>query len=757
MMSFAPPARVFSPRLKLAVAALLVVAVTAGLYGQGYGYPFESDDPQYLGHNPAVRSLNLHDVFFTGLVQTRPLVQLSLALNYHFHQMRVQGFHLVNIALQALMAALFMLLAALIFRRRRVARALPAALLAGLLAAVHPVLLESVTLIGTRDNIQAAIFMILCLLVYLRSQGITVLEDRAPGPGWRQGLLLAGSVLLGALAVLSKENAVVLPALVVLADYFLLDRPAHGLRFRLAVFALYFAALGGLEAALLKFVGYTHPMIIGYRVIPLAHFLDTQLWVLPVYLGLIAFPLHLTLEPMVRFQTSLFQLRPLLGGLILLAVLTAALVLARKKNLWAFAGLWFFISISATSSIVPFVEFMAVRFLYVPVLGFLIAFAAWATAPRSSRTAQAAALAGAVLVPLCLAALSAHRLPEFRNPVALYRYEIRQAPQLSRPFEMLADRLFAQGRAAEAIPYAYRALSAPEQNFLKHRVRALLDELYQSDDPFHGRPVTDQSLERVLRDHPRAFLPLARAYQARGDLDRARQYFEASIQTRRENNPLAYLGLSSILEQSGDLTAALQWLRLGMEASPNADPQTRDLLRLRRRQLEPKAPIPDLAAEPPFPAGILPQLQTVWQIQAQGRLDDALSLLQQVELSVPNHPVPPYLRAVILLKLGRTEAALAAFRQAITMNPPYAPAFSDLALALLAEQKTPDAEKVFQEALARGVRDPFIYFNLGSLLAEAGRFREALAIYQKGLQIQPDHPLLKSGAEVMAGYLEEFY
>ena len=751
------PARKFtSPKLLLGFG-LLVAALTAGLYAAGSHYPFESDDVYYLVDNPGVRSLSLRRIFFTGGVQTRPLVQLSLALNYHFQQLRVEGYHLVNIALQALSAVLAMLLAALLYRRLQIRRALPAALLAGVLAAVHPVMLESVTLIGPRDNIQAAIFMILSLLVYLYSQGVGVLADRPAGPLRRQGLLIAGSILLGALAVLSKENAVVLPALIVLVDYFLLDRPEHGFRFRLGIFALYFATLFGLEAALLKWVAYTHPMVIGYQVMPLAHFLDTQLWVLPVYLFLIAFPLHLRLEPMVHFQTSLFLLRPILGALILLLVLAPALALARKKNLWALAVLWFLISISATSSIVPLVEFMAVRYLYVPVLGFIIAFAAWATAPRPHRTAQAIASTCAILAPICLAALTAHRLEVFKNPVALYRYEIRQGPLLSRPYEMLADRLATEGRPAEAIPYAYRALSAPEQNFLKHQARALLDELYQSDDPFQGQPVTEASLERVLHDHPRAFLPLAKAYQARGDLERARQYYEASIQARRENNPAAYLGLSRLLEQEGKLNAALQWLRVGMEASGKTDPQTRDLLRLRLHQLEQKAPIPDLAAQPPLPPGTLPALQQVWEAQAQGRPEDALYLLQQTEPSVSNHPVSPYLRGVILSKLGRTEDALAAFRQAVVFNPPYAPAFYDLAMALAAQQKTAEAEKILQEAVARGVQDPFIYFNLGALQAESGKFREALATYQKGLQSHPENPLLRAGAEVMQGYLEEFY
>jgi len=447
----------------------------------------------------------------------------------------------------------------------------------------------------------------------------------------------------------------------------------------------------------------------------------------------------------------------LLGALILLLLVVLALTLARKKNLWALALLWFLISISPTSSIVPLVEFMSVRYLYAPGLGCLIAFAAWAAAPRSNRREQVTAAACAILVSVCLAALTWHRLEIFRSPVALYRYEIRQSPRLARPYEMLADRLSAEGRTAEAIPYAYRALSAPEQNFLKHRVRALLDELYQSDDPFQGQPVTDASLNRVLHDHPRAFLPLARAFQARGDLDRGRQYYQASIQARRENNPAAYLGLSALLEQSGELTAAVQWLRLGWEGSPRLDPQTRDWIRLRLRQVEQKAPIPDLNEAPPFPTGILPQVQTVWEVQAQGHWDDALYLLQQIEPSVPNHPVPPYLRAMILLKLGQTEAALAAFRQAAALDPPYAPAFFDLAMALLAEQKSADAEKVFQEAIDRGVKDPFIYFNLGSVQAESGRFPEALATYRKGLRIHPEHPLLRSGAEVMEGYLKDFY
>ena len=750
--------------LHLLLAALAVAAVAAILYGPGWHYPFESDDVGYLHHNPAIRSLNWRQVFFTGVIPTRPLTQLSLALNYHFNQLRVEGYHLVNIALQAFHAGLVVLLAGLVYRRLGLHSLVLPALLAGLLAAVHPVMIESVALIGTRDNIQASIFMIGSLLLYLRSQGVSIRRDHPAEPRWKRYLLIAGSIVCGILAVLSKESAVVLPALVVLADYYLVDRPGPGWRFRAGIFALFFLFLVGLEFALLKMVVYPHPMTIGYKVIPLSHYIATQLWVVPTYLWLLAFPLHLSLEPMVSFQTSFLAWRPILGAAILLALAAFALVLARKKSLWAFGLLWFLIAISMTSSILPFVEYMAVRYLYVPALGLCIAWAGQVSQQARPRK-SAPAWAAAVMVPICLAALTAGRLHVLRTPAALYRDEIRKEPELSRPYEMLADRLLAEGRVREALPYAYRALAAPGQKFLKHRVRLLLEEAYDSYDPFSGRPYTDENIAAVLREHPRAFLPLAKACRARGDLEAAKRDYEASIASRRKNNPAAYLGLSAVLAETGDLDGAVSWLRLGWEESPDVDPGTRDTLRLRLRALTQRSPLPDLAGQPVLPEEVVAKLTEVWRLLVgtpsewcpQGDLQAAQTLLDQVTPPAPPSPVPIYLRGVILEKAGSGTAAAAAFREAMGLNPPYPPAFSNLATLLLDQGDTEAAEKILQEAIHRGVLDPFIYFNLGTLQAQAGRFPRALATYQEGLKIHPDHPLLKAGAEAIEGYLEEFY
>lgn len=86
-----------------------------------------------------------------------------------------------------------------------------AALMAGALFAVHPLHVEAVSIITFRPDLLCLAFMLVCILLHRESR------LRA---GWKAAAFLAASLAAAALALLSKETAVVLPILLLSTDAF---------------------------------------------------------------------------------------------------------------------------------------------------------------------------------------------------------------------------------------------------------------------------------------------------------------------------------------------------------------------------------------------------------------------------------------------------------------------------------------------------------------------------------------------------------
>jgi len=287
-----------------------------------------------------------------------------------------------------------------------------AALAAGLLFAVHPVHVEAVANIVGRAELMAALFAILSVYAALA-------HDRL----WWSAVALAAGLL-------SKENAVVAPALI--AWGWMMELAPRPSRRRMAAYLAAWVALGAVYIVVRwnvlghELVGRAAPVFFGAS--PVAVRL-TSVAALADVARLLVFPLTLRVDYSPAERTLVTTpLDPRFAlGLLCVAAWGALLWLAwrRGRRVEAFGLGWIAIALFPVSNlVVPVGVLLAERALYLPSVGLVLAAGAWLKDLETRRLALVLSLlvlAGGVLTFL--------RVPVWRDTRSMITSELEDSPR----------------------------------------------------------------------------------------------------------------------------------------------------------------------------------------------------------------------------------------------------------------------------------------------------------------------------------------
>jgi hypothetical protein len=422
-----------SPKRLYAVVALCAVVVHVGALWNRWAF----DDVYIIQLNPLVHSpAGLWRAFgqpywppdFGGAMY-RPLVIASFALDWITQS--VHWFHVVNLAWHAGASVVVAALA-------RRWSGTPAALVAGLLFAVHPVHVEAVANVVGRNELMAALFTLLGVYAALVRQSV----------GW-SALALAGGLL-------SKENAAVGPALIAWA-WIVGATPRPSTRGRLLAFVGSWVALAVAYGAIRWAV--LHPYARFQSTAPVFVFRDavtvrlTAVAALADVARLLVFPLTLRVDYSPDERTAVtapFDGRFALG-LVAFAAWAGLLALAwrRGRRIEAYGLGWLAIAFLPVANLLfPTGVLVAERTLYLPSAGLALALGAWM---RELPARRFRVLLGILVV--AGAARSALRVPVWRNDLTATLSIFNDSPRSYRgPARMLGVYLAThrQERALEA-------------------------------------------------------------------------------------------------------------------------------------------------------------------------------------------------------------------------------------------------------------------------------------------------------------------
>ncbi len=420
-----------------AVSALAALLVALPALRNG----FAIDDRYLIVENGALASLSSIPRFFVapwgqGLggagyatvnaAYYRPLATSLLCLERVAFGLRPWAWHLASALLHAGCTALVALLIARIASRGIVSpkEAPRAALVGGLLFALHPVHTEAI----------AAACYQTTLLSALLALGALVVFGRALDEGATPRRLIA-IALLAAGALLAKEEAAALPLLG--ASFILLSRRE---RHRPALLAFAALAVGTGAAFAARSLVVVPSGLTYFGAAPRSAIALTMLGVFGLYGELLLVPLRLC----VFYDWSIvpiadgFSMQATEGVAILLAL--ALLIAWRRVPRAAAMGLaWLPLGLLPVMQLVPILNVAAERFLYLPSAGVALAAGALvdravAASARPRAWAIGLALAGALLT-----ARSVTRLSDWRDDRTLDRATARDFPETIEPLLNLAD------------------------------------------------------------------------------------------------------------------------------------------------------------------------------------------------------------------------------------------------------------------------------------------------------------------------------
>ena len=477
------------------------------------------------------------------------MVHTSFWIEHHLWRLHPLGYHLVNVLLHGASTVLLWLLL------RRLA--LPGALLAAALFAVHPVQAESVAWVTERKNVLSAFFYLLALLAFLRARPLT--DEARPARPLRWYAL---SLALFACALLSKTVTGSLPLALGLLIWWKRGRLRRAdLRALLPFLGLALAA-GAVTVLLEKFqVGAAGEE---WSLTPVDRVLLAGRALL-FYAGKILWPAHLSfIYPRWHIDATAFGQWIL--PLISLGILAALFGARRRLGRGPFAGALFFaltlVPALGFFDVYPFrFSYVADHFQYHADAGLIVLLvSAGAAAVRRWRLPSGAArVAGGGLVAL-LALLTWSQVHIYRDAETLWRETIRRNPQAWMAMNNLASVFNDTGRSAEALPLLDRCLALKPDYVEAYNNRGLALS--------HGG-----RFEEALRDCNRAVSLNPRypdSYDNRGViLAAAGRYAEAAADYSRAlelrpNMPLAYynranaaLATGRVREAIGDYDRAL--------------------------------------------------------------------------------------------------------------------------------------------------------------------------------------------------------
>jgi tetratricopeptide (TPR) repeat protein len=548
-----------------------VLLIVAGAYAQAISYGFVADDASQILTNTRVHSFRAIPEYFTSHVWAqlpfapgehpsayyRPLFLVWLLANFKLFGPDPLGWHIAAIAAH-LLATLMVY-----FFVRALTKNAVISIITTLLFGLHPSHIETVAWVSGVTEPLVTIPLLGSLLCYMR------LDDA--GRGWTVGALLLYSI-----ALLQKETAVMLPAILLAYDW-LFVREARRENY-----------VRGLATRITPYLVLTVPYLLArrwtlrdaaYTNVSLDTMILTWPSVLWFYLRHLIWPLHIGLFYDLGYATRLKD--ALLPALGVLAFAAALVFWGRNRPLVAFASLWLPLFILPPLNLRAFaaVEIVHDRYLYLPSIGFclligLLLRRAFETPWVRVRLAAGFASVGS-LTALYTSGTVLGSMP-WSDEDSLFRYCRELAPLSLHAERQFASALGRTGNCSEAMPLLTDIIGRDPTD--SHAIFALGACYFELGDFEEAEGYMVRTV--VLKPHfQQPYLLIAAMRLQQNRVPEAEQALQkaVAVQIGSHEEKTFHLVKGAILEAKGDWAGAAREFRQELDFQPGNEQVLREL------------------------------------------------------------------------------------------------------------------------------------------------------------------------------------
>ena len=524
---------------------IIVMASTAlFIYKNALDCGFVWDDDILVTGNSYIKSWSkLPNIFTTdagagaafATRYYRPLQIGSYLIDYSLWKLNPAGYHFINVILHILTALILYGFVRIISKNEIIA------FFSSLLFIAHPVNSTAITYVSGRGDPLAAIFILLSLSFYIKY----LHSDNK----YMYKLMLACLIL----ALLSKENALILPLLFLLYHFTFNKR----VRFDnimpvLAVILLYilFRTTVLLKNTELFMPGALLKRIPGFFAAVMN------------YLKILIMPFHLHADYGNRFFCISNPL--VISGMFISFLILIYAVRNRKSNsLISFSMLWFFLTLLPTSNIYPLPFYMSEQYLYLPSIGFFIILAGGLKFIYNKSKSL-----GVLILVLFLAFYSSLTIRQnkyWKDPVTLFERAYAYEKDNPRVCFNLAFQYSKIGKTKKAIALYNKALEITP-NYLEARLY-----LASAYDLENQKDLAIEQCNKAIEIDPaevRTYLFLANVYYGKKQYDLAIKNCREAIK-RNIKSADAYFNLAFIYDEIGNKEEAINLYKKTIELNPD--------------------------------------------------------------------------------------------------------------------------------------------------------------------------------------------
>jgi len=416
---------------------------------------------------------------------------------------------------------------------------------------------QAVVYIAGLGDPLGAFFMLAGTIAYVRSQKGAPEERAYLGLAW----------ICFACALMSKENAVMMPGLLFLADFFSqqknepLKRNLKRAVKKIVPFAALFVCYIITRLTFLDFL----PKMYGsaFSATPFGEKVLVFFSTITDYIRLLFAPLHLHMEHSVYWVHSFWEPKTFIGTVIIFSFLAAIITQWKRRPEISFGLAWFLIAYSPNSNLfMPTTALFGEHWLYLSLPGlFLAIFCVGGEIFREKRYFPAIMFLLFVWIGW-IASVTVNRNLEWETPIGIMEQTHREEPKKVRATIVLGSLYRDNGEYEKALKMYAEAIKLDPNDYMAYSERA---DLYKKIGNNTAMIADMERSCKITSLYSPSFKSLLKIYKTTGEFDKAEKLL--NLQITQGKNPKIALGatieLVSIAVARKDHALVKKYLLMG--------------------------------------------------------------------------------------------------------------------------------------------------------------------------------------------------